>query len=59
MLEERICVFGNSGYWQILHRSFWLMQMDLCFDPELSMGNYLRIVLVEVIYTSIYIHLYM
>ena len=27
---------------------FWLMQMDLCLDLELSMGNYLRICLAEV-----------
>ena len=38
-----LCVFGNSGYCQILHQSFWLMQMDLWLDLELSMGSYLRI----------------
>ena len=44
-----LCVFGNSGYCQILHQDCWLMQLDLCLDLELSMGNYLRI-LVEVWY---------
>ena len=34
------CVFGNSCYCQILHQDLWLMQMDLCLDLELSMGNY-------------------
>ena len=42
-----ICVFENSTYCQILHQDFWLMQMDLFLDLELSMGNYLRIVLAE------------
>ena len=32
-----ICVFRNSGYCRILHQDFWLMQMDLCLDLELSM----------------------
>ena len=30
-----------------LHQGFWLIQIDLCLDLELRMGNYLRIVLVE------------
>ena len=29
-------------------QDFWLMQMDLCLDLELSMQNYLRIFLAEV-----------
>ena len=37
-----ICVFWNSGYWQI-HQDFWLMQMDLCPGLKLSMKNYARI----------------
>ena len=37
-----ICVFGNSSYCPILHQDFWLMQIDLCLDLEVSMGNYLR-----------------
>ena len=36
-----ICVLRNSAYCQILHQSFWLMQMDLCLHLDLSMGNYL------------------
>ena len=32
--------FGNSGYCRIIHQDCWLMQMDLCLDLELSMGNY-------------------
>ena len=28
-----ICVFGNSGYCQILDQDFLLMQIDLCLDP--------------------------
>ena len=43
-----ICLFGNPGHCQILHQDFWLMQMDLCLDLELSMGNYLRFFLAEV-----------
>ena len=43
-----IWVFTNSGYWQILHQDFWLMQMDLCLDLDLSIGNYARIFLAEV-----------
>ena len=35
--------FRNPGYCRILHRDFWLMQMDLCLDLKLGMGNYLRI----------------
>ena len=42
------CVFGNSGYCQILHQDCWLMQMDLCLDLELSMENYARFFLAEV-----------
>ena len=38
-----ICVFGDSGYCQILRQDFLLMQMNLCPDLELSMGNYSRI----------------
>ena len=37
-----IFFFGNPGYCRILHRYFWLMQMDLCLDLELGMWNYLR-----------------
>ena len=33
---------------RILHQHFWLIQMDLCLDLELGMGNYLRIFLAEV-----------
>ena len=36
-----IFLFGNPGYCRILHQDSWLMQMDLCFDLELSIGNYL------------------
>ena len=43
-----ICVFANSSYCRILIQDFWLMQMDLCLDLELSMGHYLRIFLAEV-----------
>ena len=38
-----ICVLGNSGYCQILHHDFWLVQIALCLDLELSVGNYVRI----------------
>ena len=38
----RICDFRNSDYCQILHHDFWMMQMDLCPDLELSMGNYAK-----------------
>ena len=30
------------------HTDFWLMQMDLCPDLKLSMGNYSRIFVAEV-----------
>ena len=44
-----ICVFENSGYCRIEaivpHQDFWLLQIDLCPDLKLSMGNYLRIIL--------------
>ena len=43
-----ICLLGNPGYCRILHQGFWLMQMDLCLDLELSMRNYLGIFLAEV-----------
>ena len=43
-----ICVFRNSGHCRILHQHFWLMQMDLCLDLELSMTNFIRIFLAEV-----------
>ena len=43
-----ICLFGNSGYCRILHQDLSLMQVDLCLDLELSMGNYLIIFLAEV-----------
>ena len=43
-----ICVFGNSGYCQILHQYVWLMQMDLCLDLELGMGSYAIFFLAEV-----------
>ena len=43
-----IYLFINQGYCRILHQDFWLMQMDLCLDLELSMGNYLRFFLAEV-----------
>ena len=43
-----ICVFENSSYCRIQYQDFWLMQMDLCLDLELSMENYLRIFLAEV-----------
>ena len=43
-----ICFFfGNPGYCGIL-QDFQLMQMDVCLDLDLSMGNYLRIFLTEV-----------
>ena len=32
---------------RILHQDFWMMQMDLCIDLELSMGNYLGIFIAE------------
>ena len=32
----------------VKYYDFWLMQMDLCLDLELSMGNYLRFFLAEV-----------
>ena len=31
-------------------QNFWLMQIDLCLELELGMGNYLRISLAEVWY---------
>ena len=34
---------------RILHQDFWLMQMDLCLDLELGMGNYLTISFAEVL----------
>ena len=37
----------QATYCRILHQDFWLMQMDLCLDLELSMGNYLRFFLLE------------
>ena len=43
-----ICLIGNPGYCRILHQDFCLMQMDLCLDLELSMGNYLLMFLAEV-----------
>ena len=42
-----ICLFGNPGYCRILQQDFWLMQMHLCLDLKLSMGNYLRSFLAE------------
>ena len=44
-----IYVFGNSSYCRILHQDFWLMQMDLCLELELSMINYLGFFLAEVL----------
>ena len=43
-----ISVLGNSGYCQILDQDFRLMQMDLCLDLELGIGNYERFFLSEV-----------
>ena len=44
-----ICVFENSSYCRVLQQDFWLMQMDFCLDLELSIGNYLRIFVGEVL----------
>ena len=37
----------NSDCCQILHHGSRLMQMNLSLEPELNMGNYLRILLIS------------
>ena len=44
-----IFLFGNPGCCRILYQEFWLIQMDLRHDLELSIGNYFKKILAEVL----------